>query len=1124
MNLHSLNTTLSAVAIATLPSDGARMKHLLIANRGEIAIRIARAASELGIATTAIFSEDDAASLHVKRADNQVALSGQGVAAYLDIEQIVRATREAGCDALHPGYGFLAENAEFARRCAEAGIVFVGPTPELLDLFGDKTSARAFAETHNVPLLPGTKGDTTLEEAQAFFASLGADGAVMIKAVAGGGGRGMRAVRREADLADAYERCRSEALGAFGNPAVYVEKLVGRARHIEVQVIGDGVAVSHLWERDCTLQRRNQKLVEIAPSPTLAPQLREAIIGAAVKLAREAGYRSLGTFEFLVDADASEAEPFFAFMEANPRIQVEHTVTEEVTGVDLVRSQLQIAAGETLEGLGLTQPDIPKPLGFAIQLRINTEVPGADGGARPAAGTIDIFEPPSGPGIRVDTCGYAGYATVPRFDPLLAKLVVRSPGGSYADAARRSERALSEFRIVGVATNIPFLRNLVHRPEFVANDVTTRFVETHAAELAAEDASRPRRYFDLAAARFGPPEQASQIVQRPAGSAPFPSPMQGTVLSVAVAEGALVRPGQTVAIMEAMKMEHVVSATRGGYVRRVAMAPGVSVAEGQPLFFFEEAQAEGQGDIEAAAEIDLDTIRGDLAASYARHAHTHDENRPDAVAKRHRIGKRTARENIADLVDPGSFVEYGALIVAAQRRRRSLDDLIANTPADGLVSGIGTVNADRFGPKRSRCMVMSYDYTVLAGTQGLMNHKKKDRLLKLCEKWDLPLILFAEGGGGRPGDVDMESSGLECATFHAWARLSGRVPLAAIVSGRCYAGNAALAGCCDVIIATRDTNLGMGGPAMIEGGGLGVFRPEDIGPIDVQTRNGVVDIAVEDEAEAVAAAKRYLSYFQGPLENWECADQRSLRFAVPENRLRAYDVRTVIDALADKASVLELRRDFGVGMVTALIRIEGRPLGLLANNPKHLGGAIDAEAADKASRFMQLCNAFDIPILTLCDTPGFMVGPEIEKQAQVRRVSQMFVVGANCTVPILTVVLRKAYGLGALGMAGGGFHVPMMTVSWPTGELGGMGLEGAVRLAYKKELEAIEDPAERKAWFDRQLAAEYELGKAFSAASHFQIDAVIDPAETRRWIVRGLDSAPSAEPRAGKKQPFVSVW
>ncbi|MEO8296228.1 MAG: carboxyl transferase domain-containing protein [Burkholderiales bacterium] len=1102
------------------------MKHLLIANRGEIAIRIARAAADLGLATTAIYSEDDRHSLHVQVADHKVALQGRGAPAYLDIDQVVRVARDAGCDAVHPGYGFLSENALFAKACQAAGLTFIGPSAEHLGLFGDKVRAREFARGLGVPLLPGTQGATSLDEARAFFRSLGADAAMMIKAVAGGGGRGMRAVRREEDIDEAYARCQSEALSSFGQAEVYVERLIERARHIEVQIVGDGREVSHLWERECTLQRRHQKIVEIAPSPTLPAALRDEIIGCAVRMAREAVYTSLGTFEFLVDVDTETAaeHPLFAFMEANPRVQVEHTVTEEVTGIDLVKAQIQIASGATLQDLGLAQADIPAPRGFAVQLRINMEVLQPDGSTKPAGGTLGVFEPPSGPGIRVDTFGYAGYTTVPSFDSLLAKLIVHSRTPRYAEAAHKAYRALSEFRIDGVATNIAFLQSLLQRPEFAANAFTTRFVELHAAELAAAGAANHRkRYFDVAAgaaaATAGDPSGLA-----PAGTVALKAPMQGTVLSIDIQEGAQVRQGQTVAVMEAMKMEHLITAEQSGTLRRVNVAPGATVMEGHALFYIETGEVDVQGALDEQVQ-DLDAVRPDLAALQERLAFTLDEHRPAAIAKRHKLGKRTARENIAQLTDDGSFIEYGALIIAAQRRRRSLDDLIENTPADGLVAGIGTVNGELFGPQRSRCMVMSYDYTVMAGTQGQMNHKKKDRLLELCIKWSLPLILFGEGGGGRPGDTDLESQGMETFTFHNWARLSGQVPLVSIVSGRCFAGNAALVGCCDVIIATKDTNLGMGGPAMIEGGGLGVFKPEEIGPIDVQTRNGVVDIAVADEGEAIKVAQQYISYFQGAVTDWTCADQRLLRTLIPENRLRAYDVRHVIDALADAGSVLELRRDFGVGILTCLVRLEGRPFGLLANNPRHLGGAIDAEAADKAARFMQLCDAFGLPMLNLCDTPGFMVGPEVEKTAQVRRVSQMFVVGANCTVPMFTVILRKGYGLGALGMAAGSFHATVFTIAWPTGEIGGMGLEGAVRLAYKKEMEAIDDLAERKAWFERQLAAEYELGKAVTAASHFQIDAVIDPAETRRWLIRALDSVPVPTPAPGaKRQPFVSVW
>jgi len=435
------------------------------------------------------------------------------------------------------------------------------------------------------------------------------------------------------------------------------------------------------------------------------------------------------------------------------------------------------------------------------------------------------------------------------------------------------------------------------------------------------------------------------------------------------------------------------------------------------------------------------------------------------------------------------------------------------------------VNGDLFDAETARTIVMAYDYTVLAGTQGLRNHDKKDRMMELAEQWKLPVVFFAEGGGGRPGDTDGSSpAGLDVKAFNLWGRLSGLVPLVGVTSGRCFAGNAVILGMCDVVIATKGSNIGMGGPAMVEGGGLGVFRPEEIGPMDVQVANGVVDIAVEDEQEATAVAKKYLSYFQGPINEWESLDQRRLRRIVPENRLRVYDVREVIDTMADIGSVLEIRRGFGHGVVTSFMRVKGRPIGVIANNPIHLGGAIDSEASDKATRFMQLCDAFDVPILMLVDTPGNMVGPEYEKGGLVRHCCRMFVTGANVTVPIFTLVLRKSYGLGAVGMAGGSFKTPFWTLAWPTGEFGGMGLEGAVKLGYRKELAALEDPAERKALYDKLVDRMYQSGKALNTATYFEIDDVIDPAETRHWVSAGLESAPKPPPRDHKKRPNIDTW
>jgi acetyl-CoA carboxylase carboxyltransferase component len=584
---------------------------------------------------------------------------------------------------------------------------------------------------------------------------------------------------------------------------------------------------------------------------------------------------------------------------------------------------------------------------------------------------------------------------------------------------------------------------------------------------------------------------------------------------IEVGPGDTVHDGQALVIIESMKMEHPVAADSSGVVAEVVAVLGAAVGPGDPLVLISEGPAAGPPPVAEGSGPAGGEVRADLAEVVGRHALGLDAARPEAVERRRRTGQRTARENLAELCDAGSFVEYGALAIAAQRRRRSVDDLIRRTPADGMVSGIATVDGHPV-------VVMSYDYTVLAGTQGMQNHRKKDRLFELAERLRVPVVLFAEGGGGRPGDTDTTGiSGLDVMAFKLFASLSGLVPLVGITSGRCFAGNAALLGCCDVVIATAGSNIGMGGPAMIEGGGLGVFPPEAVGPMEVQVPNGVVDVAVADEAEAVRVAKQYLQYFRDVVQPWECGDQAALREVVPDNRLRVYDVRAVVEGLADRGSVLELRPRFGPGMVTALARVEGRPLGIIANNPLHLAGAIDSDGADKAARFMQLCDAHDLPILSLCDTPGIMVGPEAEKTALVRHVSRLFVTGASLTVPFFTIVLRKGYGLGAQAMAGGSFKAPVFTVAWPTGELGGMGLEGAVRLGYRKDLEAAEDPG---ALFDELVGRLYEHGKAVNAATYFELDDVIDPADSRRWIAMAMATAPPSPPRAGKKRPCIDTW
>jgi acetyl-CoA carboxylase carboxyltransferase component len=607
---------------------------------------------------------------------------------------------------------------------------------------------------------------------------------------------------------------------------------------------------------------------------------------------------------------------------------------------------------------------------------------------------------------------------------------------------------------------------------------------------------------------------------------PIASPMQGTILFVAK-DGQGYTKGSTIITLESMKMQHDIAADYDGVASNVLVEIGQTVKAGQLLLTFSpaivERLANNESDIPLRRENSVDQ-RQDLHEVIERHQQGRDQNRSEAVAKRQAVGRLTARQNVELLIDEGSLVEYGPVVIAAQRRRRSLEDLIEKTPADGLVGGLASINGDLFKGRECRAVVMSYDYTVLAGTQGTQNHRKKDRLFEVAEKLLLPLVFFAEGGGGRPGDTDgLGVSGLDCWAFHDFAKLSGLVPLVGITGGFCFAGNAAILGCCDVVIALEGSNIGMGGPAMIEGGGLGVFSPKEIGPLSVQSANGVVDLIARDDAHAVELAKKYLAFFQGSVESFATPDQEQLRAVIPLNRVKSYDVRSVINLMFDVDSVLELRSGFGLGMITALARVNGKPIGVIANNPHHLAGAIDSDGADKAARFMQLCDAFDIPLVTLVDTPGMMVGPEVEETALVRHCSRLFVTGVNITVPVISIVLRKSYGLGAQAMMAGSTKAPLACVAWPTGEFGGMGLEGAVRLGYRKELEAIADPVEREEAFQKMVHRMYEHGKALSVATHFEIDDVIDPADSRTWISAILDSV-LVSPRSGKKRSNIDTW
>ena len=1152
---------------------------LLVANRGEIAIRIMRAAAELGVPTVAVAPADDAGSLHTGKADEAVTLDGVGAAAYLDIDQIVAAAVDSGCDALHPGYGFLAENADLARRSAAAGVTFVGPRVETLELFGDKARARAAAAENGVPVIRGIDHPVSVEAAAAFLDALDEGCGMMIKAVGGGGGRGSRRVADADDVAATYERCRAEALAAFGNGDLYVEEFIGRARHVEVQILGDAEGgIAHLGERECSVQRHFQKIVEVAPAPGLAEELRERIVDAAVRFAGSVGYRNAGTFEFLVDVSGEAGNGSFAFIETNARLQVEHTVTEEVTGVDIVQAQLKLAQGATIAELGLDSIDTR---GYAVQARVCMETVRDDGAILPAAGTLLAYEAPSGPGVRTDGFGYAGYETSLAFDPLLAKVVGHAPSDDFSDAVARTSRALSEFRIEGVETNIAFLQAILGHPDFAAGNVHTRFVDEHLADLAAADGQRrfvtpsgheaAKTDDGFAGARVEDAQdplalfkhdtqmksQEVGLDDEPAGPITLRATLPGTVVAVDVGQGDQVLSGQPMATINSLDLDHVVRAEHGCTVDAVFVAKRESVRAGDPLFLITESEAPGDW-AEPAAEVDLDARRYDLRAVDERRAYIEDDFRAEKIARRHAKQQRSPRENIEHLMD-GTFREYGPLVTAASWQKQQW--LRETTQADGLVMGIGHINGDLFEADRSRAVAVHYDYMVVAGTQGGRGHYKQDRIYELAGRYRLPLVLFAEGGGGRPGisggeraevrdiaveaglrrpgddpprsragSVDVAGRGgggvpVDSYTFTKLCELSGLVPLVGVNSGRCFAGNTVMLASCDVIIAAENSTIGLGGPAMIEGGGLGIYTPEEVGPMSFQVPNGVVDILVKDDEAAIDATRKYLSYFQGPVQHWNAPDQRRLRSIVPEDRSELYDMREVIATLADKDSILEIREAFGVGIITAFIRIEGKPLGAIANNPRHLSGAIDSDAADKCARFLQLCDTFDIPVLSLMDCPGIAPGPEYERTALLRHCGRLFVTGANMTTPMFGVVIRKAYGMGVRAMCGGSSLEPFFTVAWPSAEFADMTIDGRVRLMFGEELETLDDEHERQAIYKRLIDAHVERARAVnSGGTNYGIDDVIDPADTRAWIAQGLKSIPKPAPRTEKKRPNVDTW
>eukprot|EP00924_Labyrinthula_sp_SR-Ha-C_P003239 augustus_masked-scaffold_15-processed-gene-3.37-mRNA-1 protein AED:0.04 eAED:0.06 QI:0/-1/0/1/-1/1/1/0/1191 len=1170
---------------------------ILISNRGEIALRLIRACKELAFPTVAVFNIEDSNSIHVYEADEVIKypFNEAGVGCYLDQNFLLEASLKSGSKVILPGYGFLSENPIFASLLEKNGIIFGGPESSILELFGNKASAKSFAKSLGIPVVPGIQ-NVNLDQCQRFFEEQGQE-AILLKAVSGGscllfftflgGGKGMRVVTDKSHIADALKRCRNEARAFFGDDRILVEKLLLQVKHIEVQFASNGKTCVIFGERECTVQRNNQKLIEFTPSLSISNLQREEIYGYSLSLGRNSRFKGLCTFEFLYEPLSKR----FYFIEANPRLQVEHTVTEQVYAIDLVKLQLGIHAsndvhredesfnlfsklenGKDFIALGgnrfaeFRSDNIILPSKMSLQTRICSETYSYSGDIKPSIGKISFVKFPNYSWSRIESAVYPGWSISPNFDSLMSKIITtqiyeNSIEQTWKTLLAKTKLALKGTLVSGVETNIAFLEAVLDHHVFIQQEnLFTNFWSTYSKEIFSHAKKLKRYYQKFSNIQPQVKENVSRSFvqdQKAQGFEVIYSATPGTVSNILVSPGDEIMEGQTLFILTSMKMEHEIKTDMTGVVKKLCVnlndivpvdAPLVSIDANMVLRTSINRQ-------ETEAEINFDDyMRKDLAEILVRKELIYEAGLPfnsasskqdlenakkiyagwlpneNRDAKKERRSKkyqgrlRTARENLKDLIDEDTFLEYGGLAIAHQKSRRTLEDLIKNTISDGLVCGTGSVNRELYRDQfpatstgdyelglRTRCMVLSYDYLVLSGTQGVFNHSKKDRLFALAAKYLLPVVIFPSGGGGRPGDdasLTM-SAGLTTPAFALWGALKGKVPMIGLVSGYCFAGNAALLGSCDIIIGTKGANLGMAGPAMISGGSMGKVSPNDLGPVEEQYELGVVDILVNDEIEGVALIKQVLSYFQGPFNEVRVLDQRALRACIPENRLRVYDIYNVIKTLADEGSFVEIREGFAKGMICGFIRIKGLPFGLCANNCKFVGGAITADGGTKAADFFELCNAFHLPILTLCDTPGFNVGIESEQEGMVRKCTRMFSVGSQLSVPLFTIVLRKSYGLGAQAMSGGSHREPFSIVSWPTGEFGTMGFEGAVELGYSKELAAAKAEGGQDAYdelFKRYVERLYENGKGLNWAQSFEVDDVIDPMNSRDWLFRSLSA------------------
>ncbi|WP_293906353.1 carboxyl transferase domain-containing protein [Phenylobacterium sp.] len=1112
-------------------------KRVLIANRGEIAIRIARAAAGLGVESVSVHHPADALALHT-RASSETRVIGSAaddpVATYLDVEALIGVARATGCDCVHPGYGFLSENAAFARRCLAEGLAFIGPKPETLEMFGDKVKARQLAQSLGVPTVPGSP--TALASAADATAAAQALGyPVMLKASAGGGGRGMRQVAGPDEMAAAFARCEGEAQAAFGDGSVFAEKLVERPRHIEVQVLADATGeIVHLWERDCSVQLRNQKVVEIAPAPNLDAGLRGRILADAIRLARAGEYVNAGTVEFLVSPERGE----HYFIECNPRIQVEHTVTEEVTGVDLVEAQFRIAAGETLAALGLaSQAAVPPPRGFAVQARI----------VATGAGVITAYKEPGGPGVRVDSCGYLGLAPPPQFDPMFAKLIARSNStGSFISALDRAAQALAEFHIAGLPTNLGQLRAILADPSVRAGDARTSLL-AERPELAASGgpAAQPTGSLALFHQQSAAVQGGRRAPAAPAAAAPtlalaegeeaVESPMAGSVIELSVAVGATVAAGDTLMVISAMKMETSVTAPCAGVVTRLAeVGPGSAVVAGQVVAAIAPAD---DANPRAARDYGDDSwapMLGQVAALQAiAHRRLAPGSQEPGVVRQRSRGKLNCRERIDLLLDPGSFREVGSLAGFASY---DADGGVADFTPANHVGGWGQVEG-------RRVVVCADDFTSRGGHSDGSIGQKSRYLDELAMEYRCPSLRLLDGSSGGGSVATMvpkqeegasqarESSGAITAgrprvsggggSFlpghlgsSMYAEQLGRVPVVNLLLGSVVGIGAAKAVLGHYSVMVRDlAQLFVAGPPVVSHAMGYQVTKEDLGDWRIHCRNGSVDNLAETETEAFAMARRFLSYLPSsvyePPPRAACDDpadrrEEELFTLVPRKRTTTFDMRRAIRLMADKGSFFEIGSLWGTDQIVGFVRFQGHPVGVIASDSRHEnGGALTADGCDKLRRHLDLCDLFHVPVLNLVDNPGFAVGIEHEIAGTIRKGAEWMIAFAQVSVPIFTVIMRRSFGV-----AGNNYATPKSgahpRVVWPAADAGGIPPEGGIEAAYKRQLAEAADPAALRAEIEARIES---VRGPVGPLNRFQMEEMIDPRDTRAWICEWVDGA-----------------